>query len=346
MKAATQKRIYTAGTAIIIAILFKLFFFRLDQFFEFDLLYIVCVVLLLWEGNLFIDRLLNTYYSWLLAPRKRLILQVLCCSLFTAIFLFDVMYLIHQLKFGNGEVVNQKMKEIFVPTLFIAFTILAIAISNQFFIALKNSLVQVEKYKNESINAQLKNLKNQINPHFLFNNLSVLTALVYKDQDKATHFINELSKVYRYILENNNIELISLREELSFLQHYIYLLEIRFGSSIKFCFDMSSINDAMYILPMCLQMMVENAIQHNETMQDKSLQISIQSTTDSVVVRNSIQLRHDFIDSSKTGLRNIQLRYSFFTDRPIEIEETSTFFCVTLPLIFKNKPAKQNEYVV
>lgn len=333
MKASGRKWTYKVGIAAIVAILFKGLFFRLREFLDVDLFFILAVILILWEGNLRIDKLLNKYYSWINEPRKRLVLQVVSCSLFTAVVLFDVMYIIHQIKFGDGEVFNEKMREIFIPAMFIAFTSLAIIISNQFFNALKDSLVQVENYKLESINAQLQNLKNQVNPHFLFNNLSVLTSLVYKDQDRAVDFINELSKVYRYILDNKNTELVQFQEELDFLDHYIYLLKIRFDKGISVTFNVDKARGSDYLVPMCLQMLVENAIQHNETSQSNRLQLIIYTINNSVVVKNTIQPRNERIDSSKTGLANIQLRYSYFTDKLVEIINDGEHFTVTLPLL-------------
>ena len=159
------------------------------------------------------------------------------------------MYTIHQLRFGDGEIINPKMAEIFKPAVFFTFAVLAIHISFQFFRALKESLIQVEKYKTQSANAQLQNLKNQLNPHFLFNNLSVLTSLVYKNQDKATDFINELAKVYRYVLDTKNSELVPLQEELEFINHYIYLQKIRFEDSILF--EINIVRTIVFNLKLC-----------------------------------------------------------------------------------------------
>ncbi len=185
----------------------------------------------------------------------------------------------------------------------------------------------------EQLKTNLALLKNQISPHFLFNNLSVLTSLVYKSQDKAVDFINELSKVYRYVLDNNNAELVTLHEEMDFLKHYIYLLKIRFESSISFEINIEENKQQTYVLPMCLQMLVENTIQHNETSQANPLQVSIYTYNHSLIVENKIQLRSDFKESSKIGLTNLKSRYSFFTDEKIEIISNKKIFMVILPLI-------------
>ncbi len=168
----------------------------------------------------------------------------------------------------------------------------------------------------------------------MFNNLSVLSSLVYKNQDKAVDFINELSKVYRYVLESNNSELVTLQEEMEFLQHYIYLLKIRFENSISFEIKIEENKKQAFVLPMCLQMLVENTIQHNVASQANPLKVLIYTENNSLVVENQIQARSDFHESSKTGLINLKSRYSFFTDEKIEIWNDNTNFKVILPLIY------------
>jgi LytS/YehU family sensor histidine kinase len=208
-------------------------------------------------------------------------------------------------------------------------------ITNQFFKSWKSSLIEVEKYKTESANAQLQNLKNQLNPHFLFNNLSVLTSLVYKNQDKAADFINELAKVYRYVLDTKNAELIPLEEELDFINHYIYLQKIRFENSILFEIKIEESKKSTYLLPMCLQMLVENTIQHNETSQANPLKVLIYTQNNSLIIENPISPRINVADSTQTGLKNIEKRYSFFTDEKVIVENNGKIFKVILPLIQK-----------
>lgn len=199
--------------------------------------------------------------------------------------------------------------------------------------------LEEEKLRKDIEKEQLKNnlalLKNQISPHFLFNNLSVLTSLVYKNQDKAVEFINELSKVYRYVLDNNNAELVTLQDEMDFLEHYIYLLKIRFENSISFDIKIEESKKQEYVLPMCLQMLVENTIQHNVASQANPLLVSIYTNNNSLIVENQIQPRNNLNESSKTGLTNLISRYLFFTDEKIEFVNNSQVFKVILPLIFR-----------
>jgi two-component system LytT family sensor kinase len=327
--------IYAVG----IALLFKLAFFRLEEFWHWDLIFIMFIILILWYGNLYIDQQLNRRIPWINRPKRRLIFQIVYNTLFTTITLFVLMYIIHQIKFGDGRIINRKMVETFLPALSITYVVLAVQISRQFFSALKDSMLEVEKYKTESIQAQMQNLKNQLNPHFLFNNLSVLSSLVYKDQDKAVEFINELSKVYRYVLENKTSELVPLTEELSFLDHYIYLLKIRFGNNVIFNVNIDTSKKNTLLPPMCLQILVENTIQHNEASKASPLHVNIYTQGNALIVENKVQPRTDSAISTNMGLKNIQSRYAYLTEEKVEIIYDKNVFKIRLPLI-KQVPIK------
>ena len=157
--------------------------------------------------------------------------------------------------------------------------------------------------------------------------------MVYKSQEKAVDFINELSKVYRYVLVNKNTELVLLEDEMGFLNHYIYLLKIRFEGSIIFAINIEESKKGSFLPPMCLQMLVENTIQHNEASQLNPLMVSIYTKEHFIVVENPIQPRIDKLESSKTGLTNIQSRYAYFTDEKVEVLNDGNLFKITLPLI-------------
>ena len=333
MKNSKLKITHKLGIAIAITLFFKLLFFRIEEFLGWDVLFIVAIVILIWQGNEAIDQWLNTRYSWIENARKRLTIQSVLSVIYTSITLFCFMYFLHQLRFGDGRIINRKMVEIFPSALLFTIGLLAVKIGSEFFSALKYSLLETEKYKTENANAQLQNLKNQLNPHFLFNNLSVLTSLVYKNQDKAADFINELAKVYRYVLDTKNSELVPLQEELDFINHYIYLQKIRFEDSVSFEIKIEESQKSAYILPMCLQMLVENTIQHNESSQANPLSVLIYTENNSLVIENPIKPRSNFADSTKIGLKNIEQRYSFFTDEKVIISNNGQIFKVILPLI-------------
>ena len=338
MKQSAYLVFYKVLIAFVIAILFKFLFAPQPEVIGFDLILITVVIVILWEGNKIIDGWLNTKYSWIKSPKKRVVAQAIAFTLFTSLILFLLMFTLHQIRISDGRLAERRgpgLPEILLPSLFFAFALIAIYIGFNFFKAWKNSLLEVEKYKTQNTEAQLQNLKNQINPHFLFNNLSVLTSLVYKNQDKAVDFINELSKVYRYVLDNKNSELVTLNEELAFLNHYTYLLKIRFENAVSFSVNIDENNNNRYLPPMCLQMLVENTIQHNEASQAMPLRVDISTNNETLIIENNIQARSDVPESTKTGLENIQSRYSYFTDKNVEVFNNGKIFKVTLPLILK-----------
>ena len=335
MRTIKYRVFYMFGIGLAIAFLFKLFVFRSATFFDDEILFVSIITVLLWEGNLQIDSYLDKKISWITSPNERIIAQIVTNLVYTILVLIISISVINYFKFGVFELFNPKLREVFIPTIIITFLVVMVDIANHFFKSWKASLIEVEKHKTESVNAQLQNLKNQLNPHFLFNNLSVLTSLVYKNQDKAAEFINELAKVYRYVLDTKNAELVTLQEELDFLNHYLYLLKIRFEDSVSFEIKIEEGNKSDYILPMCLQTVVENTIQHNEASQANPLKVLIYSQNNSLVIENTIKPRSNDVTSSKTGLKNIEMRYSFYTDKKVIVSNNEEIFKVILPLIHR-----------
>ena len=293
---------------------------------------IVLSTILIWEGNLQIDSWLNRSYPWVNYAGSRALLQVAFCLAFTTIGLLLLISGAHRI-IDRGGPARPGSDPLFLPGICIAFAVLATDIGHQFLKAWKHSLVEVEKYKAESANAQLRDLKSQLSPHFLFNNLSVLSALVYADQDKAVDFIGELSKVYRYVAESNSAGLVPLQDELDFLSHYIYLLQIRFGNGVSFQINIDDRLKSFYLPPMCLQVLIENTIQHNEASQANPLQVMVFTRGYDLVIQNTVRLRTEGASGTATGLANIRSRYAFFTDRPVEVRNSGEMFTVVLPLI-------------
>ena len=204
----------------------------------------------------------------------------------------------------------------------------------------KISQHQAETLRKLNAQAELQIVKNQINPHFLFNNLNVLSTLVLQNNDEANKFIEEFSKVYRYILSNQEKELVELKTELYFIRPYIFLLEKRFGKGLIVEIDVNEINHHKYIIPAALQMLIENAIKHNVISKQKPLNIKISISKDnSIVVTNNLQLRQSAEPSSQIGLKNIIKRYQLVAEEKVIVKEALDFFSVTIPLINVAKKA-------
>lgn len=294
----------------------------------------ILITFLIWEGNLNIDFWLNKYLPWQNNPMNRILVQLPVSFLYSGTILYVTMRLYNQFVCRLPVTEQSNFFAISVTIgLLVSIVLLSVEIGAQFFKQWKNTLIEVEKYKSESAQAQLESLKNQVNPHFLFNNMSVLSSLVYKDQDKAVDFINQLSKVYRYLLDNKTSELVTLREEMIFIESYIYLVDIRYTPNLHFVVHIPEDKLNLYLPPMSVQLLIENAIKHNEISSDFPLTIEIYIENDNLLVLNKLRKRIDSEFSSNTGLKNIQSRYAFFTDKEVIIEQTESQFKVSIPIL-------------
>lgn len=198
----------------------------------------------------------------------------------------------------------------------------------------KNKQLEAEELKRINTQAQLQAIKNQINPHFLFNNLNVLSSMVMQENPDANKFIEEFSKVYRHVLNTQQKELIPLKDELEFVKPYLFLLEKRFPESIFIQIKIPPGFEEYFIVPVSLQMLIENAIKHNIVSRSKPLQIDIQvKGNDQLLISNNLQIKSGGEHSTQIGLQNISQRYEITTHRKIEVKKTETSFMVLIPLI-------------
>lgn len=198
----------------------------------------------------------------------------------------------------------------------------------------RRTMIETEQLKREHIQSQLEGLKSQVNPHFLFNSLNTLVYIIPEDPDKAIKFVQKLSKVYRYVLEIRDKKLISLSEELGFLNAYTFLLKERFGESLHIELEITPGMEETKIVPLSLQILFENAIKHNIISSQKPLTIRVGTEGDGrLIVQNNLQVKRQRMPSTKVGLENIKSRYAFFSNERVIVESTPTFFTVSLPLL-------------
>ncbi|QKX06728.1 histidine kinase [Aquimarina sp. TRL1] len=195
----------------------------------------------------------------------------------------------------------------------------------------QQDLVEKESLKRQSLQNELSALKNQINPHFLFNSLNSLNSLI-RDNKEATTFVNKLSFMYRYILQSGQQDLVTLKEELKFLDSYIYLIKTRYRNRFSITIDIDAIYLHIGIPSMVLQLLVENAVKHNEISENNPLHVSIYIKENHIVVENKIRPRTTFVDSTGQGLANIDKRYLLLKDQHIKISDGDDVFMVQLPL--------------
>lgn len=194
-----------------------------------------------------------------------------------------------------------------------------------------------EELKRENLLAKYEALKNQVNPHFLFNSLNTLSGVVEQKPELATNFIKKLSDIYRYVLEHRDKEVIALDSEMKFVDDYIYLSKIRFGKALMFDSNLQA-NNNIQIAPLGLQMLVENAIKHNVISDELPLKIEISIENDFIMVKNNIQKKKTIVSDNKPlGLDNLKKRYAYLSDTPIEIIKSDSEFIVKLPIIETEK---------
>lgn len=193
--------------------------------------------------------------------------------------------------------------------------------------------VKEQKIIAGTVGAKFDALKNQLDPHFLFNSLNVLTSLIEENPSMASKFTTSLSKVYRYVLEQKSKELVTLEEELKFAELYMTLLSMRFEDSIVYSAPAHLKNPNAKVVPLSLQLLLENAVKHNQIMPSRKLIISIVEKDGSLVVTNNLQRKEVLKQSLGFGLQNIRDRYSLLTSQAVEISETETEFLVAIPII-------------
>ncbi|WP_149241767.1 histidine kinase [Dyadobacter sp. 32] len=201
------------------------------------------------------------------------------------------------------------------------------------FLKVQQLLLDAEQLEKENLKAQLLVLKNQVNPHFLFNNFSILTSLIESDPKKSIIFLNRLSQSYRYILSQPDSEKISLKAELEFIETYIFLLKSRFEEKLQVAIDIPRTHcERFQIAPSTLQLLIENAVKHNRMSDEDPLIISIFVENDYLIVSNPIQLRPVTENSTGLGLSNIVNRYKLLTDKEISIVSNG-YFTIKIPLL-------------
>ena len=185
----------------------------------------------------------------------------------------------------------------------------------------------------KSANAQFETLKNQLDPHFLFNSLNVLSALIDENPQQAQRFTSSMSKIYRYVLDEKDKELVTVEEELDFAKTYCELLKTRFEDSVNFEFNVDENLKSQFVVPLSLQLLLENAIKHNYATSQRPLNIKIFTDNGFLCIENNLQAREIVKERDGIGLSNIVQRYSLITDRNVFIEKSDHHFKVKVPIL-------------
>lgn len=196
----------------------------------------------------------------------------------------------------------------------------------------KEAQIAQVKLEREKAQMQYDNLKNQLNPHFLFNSLSSLNSLIFENPQLASEFLQQLSKVYRYLLSNKDKSLVTLDNEVDFVNHYVNLLKTRFDDGLSIRFDIPEEAKEKKIVPVTIQILLENALKHNVAMKASPLNIDVSVDNQYLVVRNNLQIRNTEL-SNKLGLENLKNLYHYLSTKPVVIEQDAQYFTVKIPLV-------------
>jgi len=290
------------------------------------------------NGNGWIIDQIDKKWTWLDAPVKRTVIGILAMVAFSISASLLVLYTYITFYFGADFLkvaeANGWFNMLAMPLILTAIIALW-GHGRAFLLEWRQAAIDVERLKNENLRSKFESMKSQINPHFLFNSLNALSSLVYDNQDHAAEFIQKLSEVYRYVLDRQNDEVVALKDELNFLNSYIYLNKIRFGDSLRVNFhNCSPENSEGSLPPLALQMVVENAIKHNEVSKDYPLSIDISKNGACVDVINNLNpVKHKKSDSNGLGLKNIRARYQYLSDQRVEAKNDGKHFSVQLPIL-------------
>jgi len=300
-----------------------------------SIIYSLFIGSILWAGNELIISTIGKHPALKKKPNRKftIVIIVVIIYFFIAIIFVSLIWHVFWEK-GSISEFNMPSFQHIAVSLGVTFIITFGTSLREFIHDEKENIIREEKLKTEIIKLQYETLKNQVNPHFLFNSLNALTSLV-AENDEAVSFIKNLADVYRYVLDQKDKELVSLEQELEFVSAYLYLHQIRFGKNLEI--DVCKAPANKMVVPLAVQMLVENAIKHNEISVDAPLKISISVEDELIIIENNLQLKSMMPDSSKIGLGNIKARYEYLTDIKIVAGEFDNKFIVKIPLLEMKK---------
>ncbi|CCH53720.1 signal transduction histidine kinase, LytS [Fibrisoma limi BUZ 3] len=289
-----------------------------------------CTTLLVWEGNRWIMIYMRRAFPNYNQTTRRLLGEGALALVYTFVATYLLDEVVCKALFGKQIDPFTGFRTSLVPTVVVYLVYEAV----YFFEAWKANVRKTEALARESVQSQLEVLKNQLDPHFLFNSLNTLAALIDDENVNAQQYLERLSDVYRYVLVSRSKNTVPLEEEIGFLDAYIYLNKIRFRDNLQVEKILSPNAYRQYVTPLSLQMLIENAIKHNVVSKENPLKIRIQQEGDQyLIVENNIQEKTILEKSTRVGLQNIINRYSLLTDRQVEVIRSGGLFTVKIPLL-------------
>lgn len=292
-------------------------------------------LILQWEIAHVIIKYGRKKYPRLQDVRKRVFNTAIYFLLY-AVFIQLVTEYVVDVVISRSDYLDDLLRIVVIVLQAMFFTLTTIGLFEAVYFYSNYSRAELEKavLMRETLQSQFNTLKNQVSPHFLFNSLNTLSSLIAKDPAKAEEFVQEMSKVYRFLLKSNENKLMTLRDELSFIYSYLHLLKTRFGDNFQVSFQIFDHHHEFYIAPLTLQILIENAVKHNIISKAEPLRLTISSLPDNrLSVVNNLQKKTREVMSEKIGLSNIISKYKMLNHGNVEIYETTAHFSVIIPLI-------------
>lgn len=291
----------------------------------------VFVLIALYEFFSFVNRRLKRLFPLDKVPIPRVVIQLSVGSL----FLFGVRWLgIYWMGDYFPVEFNWAFKAaIYVVDFFVTASVNAIFFISEYIEKWKKSIQRAERLEKEKAQVQFDNLKNQLNPHFLFNALTSLNSLIKTDQELASEFLQNMSRVYRYVLQHKDRDVVRLEEENNFIQDYLFLMQTRFGKAFIYKDEMDAEAMDKGIVPVTLQILMENALKHNTISNKNPLTIRVYVKDDHLFMENNYQPKNRVEGSNKVGLENLKSLYQYLSNDSVHWEVEGGVFRIQIPLI-------------
>lgn len=308
-----------------------------------------------WQANLFLGCIsgtfmvvswvffsnLHDYFNRIFPYENGILVRMIPQVLLTFGFVLAVSWVVMPRvvgMFSYQTIINQQLTDLakvagYVAQFLVVILLNLLHLSEYLFQKWRENATRAAHLEKEKSQVQFDNLKNQLNPHFLFNSLTSLDSLIQENPDLARQFLQQLSKVFRYVLQHKDKGLVSLHTELEFIKNYVFLLSTRFDEMLKIEFQISEDSLDKKIAPVTLQILIENALKHNVISADRPLTIRIWADDKYLKVENNLQLKKQVETSNRQGLQNLKNLYSFLSDTSFETIEHNGKFVAYVPLI-------------
>ncbi len=289
---------------------------------------------LIWNGSMLIIQFAIGRYSMFKETFKLIAFQVFALIIFVLLVEFGEIYTVEN--FLKIQLSRSEKSTLYIGSLLITFMISAIYASTSFFIQWKENLLRTQALEKANLEARYDTLRNQVNPHFLFNSLNTLLMLV-NDNPVASRYVESISEIMRYMVQSSEKDAVLLRDELKIARDYVFIQQSRFGDKLKVDFDIPESCYHFAIPPLALQMLLENAIKHNVVSKENPLTVKVfVHDNQFVVIENTVKAKLDREPSTGVGLDNIRNRYLHLTGKNIQVKQENGKFMVMLPLFEKS----------